>query len=83
MSYRIRHTVTAPEPPVTDWLPKNRAEEVAANQHHGRTAPENRMDEDEFKTVINEVIEAVTPIPGALEAINKRMKDYERRRGQS
>ena len=61
-----------------DWLPKNRAEEVAANQHHGRTASEKPggMDENQFEHALNAVIEAVTPIPGALEAITERMKTY-------
>ena len=78
MSYRIQHTVTAPEPPVTDWLPKNRAEEAAANKYNGSSASEKSkgMDEHEFKHALNAVIDAVTPIPGALEAITERMKTY-------
>ena len=62
-----------------DWLPKNRAEEVAANNHHGRTAPkeQNGMDANEFQDLVNALIEAVTPIPGALEAITEKMRTYE------
>ena len=78
MNYRIQHTVTAAEPPALDWLPKNRAEEVAANKYNGSSASEKPkgMDEHEFKHALNAVIDAVTPIPGALEAITERMKTY-------
>ena len=68
--------------PGAAWLPKLRLDEIAAATPHAGSVETQSpsMSLDHFKDLLNAVVEAVTPIPGALEAISKRMVIHEYRR---
>lgn len=82
MNYRMTALAALPEPSGTEWLPGIRVKEVAAAKAEARSVAEQEefMTADHFKELFNAVLSAVIDIPGAVDAINKRVAVHEYRR---
>ena len=82
MNYRMSALAARPEPSKTDWLPKIRVKEVADSEAEARSVAEKEefMTADHFKELFNCVLSAVIDIPGAVDAINRKVAVHEYRR---
>ena len=82
MHYQVKAAAPSPGPSGTEWLPKIRVQEVAAARAEARSVAEQEefMTADHFKDLFNCVLSAVIDIPGAVDAINRKVAVHEYRR---
>ena len=81
MTHRCVTSSESPGPRVAGWLPKEYRDRIAA--YHKATGSVSAPAElaSEFHRTLNIIIEAVSPLPGAIALINRRLEEELERRG--